>query len=1069
MTSKFTPSINIIRDTTKPIKYILTPNAVKIISQIEQDYNSGIKAFNLIGSYGTGKSSFLLAFEQTLFGIAKHFDLKILDKANVDIINLVGEFDSLQKVLADKFELPRVQNLNQNIFSAIFNRYHALGPKKPLLLIIIDEFGKFLEFASHNEPEKELYFIQQLAEFVHRAESNIMLITSVHQNFDAYSHSLNNAQKQEWTKVKGRFKEITFNEPVEQLLFLAAEYLPIVPGAILRSESILKINNLFSTAKAFNISSSYCDEIAKKLFPLEAFSACILTLSLQRYGQNERSLFSFLAATELDRQDESKNNFFGIDQVYDYLIFNFYSFLNSKYNPDFSIWKSIQSAIERVEVSFDYDVTRELKVIKTIGLLNLFSSSGAKLDQKFLSLYFEISLGIVDVIPLIQVLEEKKIILYRNYSNRYVLFEGTDLDFQSAFIAAGNKVNEITDVPTLLRKYHQLPPIFAKEVSYLTGTPRLFQYVISALPIDKIPTGEIDGFINLIFNEKLSLIEVISVSANQNEAVLYCYYKKSGSIKDLLLDIEKTNQVIADNIDDKIAVRELNHSISHQKRFLTHKIMNNFYTVTPEVIWVYRGQQIEIPNRKSFNKRLSSICQDVYAKTPIFNNELVNRHKISSSIHIAKKNYYRALVNNWDKYQLGFPESKYPPEKTIYLTLLETNGIETSIRGERSSKPPLAHNNFDVLWVASTEFLESSKISKKRLSDFFELLSSRPYKLKRGLIDFWIPTFLFIKRDEFALFSNNVFIPFLNEKVLELIAKTPNEYELKVFDIKGVKLDIFNSYRTFLNKNQENYITTTKFIDTIKPFLTFYRDLPIYTRTTLRIDKRALLIREAIANSTDPEKTFFEDFPKALGYNLQTVKSSEAKLQEYALSLQIAIKTLRICYAELVDRVEVFIQDEIIGSVLPFEEIKQALQHRFKDLRRHLLISKQKVFIQRLDSKLEDRSAWINSLVQSLIGKPLDKIQDEDEVLIYNQFREMIVSLDTLTKISTSEFKDDKEYVFDLQISSFADGVTRKLIRIPKIKQKNVLEIENMIKAGLSKDVFLNIAALTSLLKEMIK
>ena len=29
---------------------------------------------------------------------------------------------------------------------------------------------------------------------------------------------------EEWTKVKGRFREITFNEPVEQLLFLASEY-----------------------------------------------------------------------------------------------------------------------------------------------------------------------------------------------------------------------------------------------------------------------------------------------------------------------------------------------------------------------------------------------------------------------------------------------------------------------------------------------------------------------------------------------------------------------------------------------------------------------------------------------------------------------------------------------------------------------------------------------------------------------------------------------------------------------------------------------------------------------------
>lgn len=46
----------------------------------------------------------------------------------------------------------------------------------------------------------------------------------MHQSFESYAYALTSTQKQEWTKVKGRFREITFNEPVEQLLFLASEY-----------------------------------------------------------------------------------------------------------------------------------------------------------------------------------------------------------------------------------------------------------------------------------------------------------------------------------------------------------------------------------------------------------------------------------------------------------------------------------------------------------------------------------------------------------------------------------------------------------------------------------------------------------------------------------------------------------------------------------------------------------------------------------------------------------------------------------------------------------------------------
>ena len=97
------------------------------------------------------------------------------------------------------------------------------------------------------------------------------------------------------------------------------------------------------------------------------------------------------------------------------------------------------------------------------------------------------------------------------------------------------------------------------------------------------------------------------------------------------------------------------------------------------------------------------------------------------------------------------------------------------------------------------------------------------------------------------------------------------------------------------------------------------------------------------------------------------------------------------------------------------------------------------------------------------------EMKDEDEVLLYDRFKYMILSLDTLTKISKADYKEDKEEIFDLQISSFVDGVNNQLIRLPKARQNEVTEIEDMLKLGLSKDRMLNIAALTNLLKDLIK
>ncbi len=81
----------------------------------------------------------------------------------------------------------------------------------------------------------------------------------------------------------------------------------------------------------------------------------------------------------------------------------------------------------------------------------------------------------------------------------------------------------------------------------------------------------------------------------------------------------------------------------------------------------------------------------------------------------------------------------------------------------------------------------------------------------------------------------------------------------------------------------------------------------------------------------------------------------------------------------------------------------------------------------------------------------------------------MILELDSLTNLSKSDFQEDKEDVFDLQINSFFDGISKKIVRLPKSKKAEVNNIETDIRKKLSKDTSLNIAALTNLLKEMLK
>ena len=1073
MANNFSTSVNIIRDNDRDFHYIPTPNAKQVVNQIVNDFKKGLRAFNIIGTYGTGKSSFLLALEKSITGSKKFFNPNFLPNPKVNFVKVIGSYNSIVECFADIFDVSTKKNLHENILSEVFNKYHSIGRNDKMLFLYIDEFGKFLEYASKNDSETELYFIQQLTEFCNNPKHNIVLITTLHQSFSSYAYSMTLSQKQEWSKVSGRFREITFNEPVEQLLFLASEHIRETFDIKTRVSNniIQKCLDIASSTQAFNFNKDFLGEIAHNLYPLDILAANTLTHSLQRYGQNDRSLFSFLESTDytgLSKYNKHDNPFYNISCVYDYLNFNFYSFLTSKFNPDFPSWSSIRASLDKVERCFDVSLNEFSKVIKTIGLLNVFSASGANLERSFLVKYLELTSGLVNAAELLTQLEEKQIIRFRNHSKRFVLFEGTDLDIQSALFEAGNQISGEFNLIELLNKYFSFEPVFVKLTSYRSGTPRFFKFLITDTPTDDIPTGEIDGIINLIFNPKLRISDVQVKSLAQKEAIVYCYYKNSEDIRTSLFEIEKIHKVIEQNSDDKIAQRELLNIVESQIKLLNHYIFDSIYTNSKNVKWFFQGMPETVLSKRSLNELLSTVCNRVYTATPTFKNELVNKHKISSSIHTAKKNYFKALTNNWDKENLGFEENKFPPEKTIFLSLLKDNGIVSTSDGNLDSPKVNKSSSFNKLWRVSEKFIESTKIERKTIAEFNGILSKRPFKLKQGLIDFWVPTFLFLKRDDFAIFGEEGYIHTFSSDNMELIVKHPGNYTIKAFDVEGPKLSVFLKYREFLNQTSEFNFGNASFIETIKPFIIFYKSLQDYSKQTNRLSPTALKIRSAIATSKDPETTFFNDFPAAIGISLSTLQKDKSKLQTYTQTLQDAIRELRSAYDNLVDRFEGFICEEIIGENVDFEEYKTRLQTRYKTLKKHLLLSNQKIFIQRIDSTLEDRKAWMNSIAQSLTGKTLEIFSDSDEFLLYEKFKATILELDSLSYLSKPIVNEDKEEIIGVKIDAFFTKIEPKIIRIPKNKGAQVELIKNDLKKSLSKDRTSNIAALVNLLKELL-
>lgn len=1072
MNRAYSPSVNIVRDLETKIQYISTPNSQSVFDQILNHSKSGARSFYITGDYGTGKSSFLWAFEQTINKKGNYFSLnsEFLNdsKGSYHFMPIVGSYESIHKLFAEQLELD-FDYSSSDLISALDKLYKRLSSKNHGLIIAIDEFGKLLEFASKHNPEYELYFLQLLAEYVNDPDKNILLLTTLHQGFSNYAFNLSTSQKKEWDKVKGRFKEVSFIEPVEQLLFLASERIS-QKGIKTTAKDFKNLYDLSKNCNAFQFREFLSEKVAKSLLPFDLLSASVLTRSIQFYGQNERSLFSFIDSGDvhgLEDFNSLNTTYYDLSCVYDYLIFNFHSLLSVKYNPHYTQWTAIKISLEKIESSELIDYTSASKLIKSMGLLNIFASAGAKLDKEFYIRYSTLALGIEKAQQLIESLERNKVIRFVSHRSQYVLFDGTDLDIELAINEAGNLVERVSDVTHHLIEFFEFPFLSAKEYYYETGTPRFFEFIISDNPVIQIPRDETDGFINLIFSENMSPDSVKRFSKNSSEAILYGLYGNTNEINSLIYELQKVKKVRDNNLDDKVALKELDSIISHQTALLNHYVLGNMYSSESPVEWFFRGKQIKVTSRKSFNQLLTKICKEVYYSTPTYVYESINKTKPSSQLATARRNLLVALTENWEKDNLGFSEHHFPPEKTIYLTLLKNTGIHN--RGDEgfTLSEPL-DQSFNPLWDHGMTFLEKGKDGELSLEEFVSDLEKAPFKLKSGFIDVWLPIFLFINRNDYALFTDGRYIPNLSAETLDLVIRKPKDFKIKSFNVTGIKLDIFNKYRELLQQSSTDKLSNSSFIETIKPFLVFYRDLPEYSRKTSRLSQEAISLREAIAKSKDPEKTFFEDFPSALGYTAIDLKEAKDALKSFTISLESSIKEIRTAYSELVDRFELCIK-EALDTKESFPAYKEALQERFKTIRKHRLLSKQKVFLQRLESPLDDRISWLQSIAQACIQKSLDIIDDKDEPLLYDQFNRMIHELDNLCDLSLQDIDEENEEVLKLEITSFENGSLNNVVRLPKSKAPEVESTTKKINSILGDNQEMNIAILTKLLNEKLK
>ena len=998
-------STNIVRDSSKDIDYVVTPNTKEIFDRIFINNYGANKSFNLIGNYGTGKSTFLWALEKNLNREKIFFTNLPLDSEeinNYEFIKIIGENNSLLEVLSKKLKIKGDLDNNKVLESLERKRVAALNKKKGIVLIM-DEFGKFLEYASKNKSTDELYLIQQISEWANDDSNESYFIITLHQNFASYGNNLSSQDKLEWEKIKGRFVDLAFNEPVEQLIYFASKKLSEFSIPKKHEVDFKELTKLIQSSKLVSHNKIINESLSNDLYPLDWLSSNVLVNSLQRYGQNERSLFSFLNDDTDYSIKKLKETFFSVSNVYDYLVNSLATEINSGSNPHRAQWLTTFRALERAELVFDEDYTIVSEVIKTIGLVNIFSKAGGCFDAIFIEKYFSLTKGI-DVSIVLRKLETAGIVRFYKHSNKINFLEGTDLDLEQELISINKEINPNFSISNEIKNIVDLPVLLVKRYSFETGTRRFFEYrVFDSFEEITDAEGVLDGYINLVFDE--IKIPKLKNKSKEYPSNIFVLYKNASQIKDEVLMIIKFDKLLDKYQLDINALKLLNEERKFHLEQLENLVINKLFN-NEKNIWINNGDEEPILSKHKLYEWLTAICYKIYKNTPTFDNELINKQFLSTPISTARKHLIRGLLENEHVADLDFDKERFPPQKAIYISLLKETGIhkKNDTLGYYELSKPKKDSNLYALWNESESFLNSALANKRNLLELYEILGKSPYKLKKGFIDFWIPIFLIAKKEDYALFhTNGGFVPYISEDTIDLIHKKPQDFSIKSYDVSGLKVNLLESYKELVQiGDSKSKGTQSTFLSIFGNFLKFQRGLNKYSLKTNKLSSNAIKLREAISLSKDPEDALFNLLPTALGFHSLAIKENFEVLSSFTTHIQDAIREIRNAYNELLNRIEENILTAFDCEEKDFIKYKAEIKLKTTAIDLSSLGQRQKVFYNRLVvSSLEDRVSWITSVANSSIPGSIDELLDEEEPLLISNIKSLSLNLIKAVEIHT--------------------------------------------------------------------
>ncbi len=710
------------------------------------------------------------------------------------------------------------------------------------IYIVFDEFSKFIEGQNPEFIGKNMKLIQNICELATESkESQIFMTLIAHKSIKEYGKYLPIEVINLFTGIEGRLIEKYFITSTKNNYELI-------------SNAIIKDYNILADCKKTQkyISKERCEEfynipcfksvfnkgdferiILKGCYPLSPISAYLLLNVSEKVAQNERTLFTFISNDEpfsmtrfVQEHTDKESWIVGADLIYDYFSGLFKKEINNEFVH--SEWLNAEYALSKCENEDQRKIVKSMAVILIVNKNEEFP-----VIDDFLKLSVEIS----DYPSVINVLLYKNIIYKKGIDGSYAFktragselkkeiknrrtIKGTNINYASVF---SKIIQKPYYFPRKFNSIHKMTRFFRNEFMDVESFINLDEdrvlfedmpfcdgVVLSLFSIKKINEGDIRRKLRTLCNNKIVVICPQKEFLKQKQTLDY------EIIQELKHDIFiEENQVMSKELP--LQEEELGKEIELE--------IEEMYSGNCKVLYRLPGDKnLRAVSYNECEDIIGNLCEKIYNRTPIINNEIINRENILTGPTKKARNIITKTIlehRDDEKFYSGSNQ-----EATIARALIHNTKLE-----EDNSCNPIS----DIVKYIDG-FLDSCCDRKLNMKSLISYITSEPYGMRKGPLPIYLSYVIAKRHEDIIVYFNNIEVQ-LNEEILVNMCENPSDYELFISKDDAEKEKYISELNELFDVKNSLNLTENRIRNIIICMQRRFRALPQVTRNLPYLDE----------------------------------------------------------------------------------------------------------------------------------------------------------------------------------------------------------------------------------------